>query len=247
MAEFAVLSSPLHVGEPLPRDLTAEPHQRVQAAGVAQECRVVAEAVAAVVAGGRVPLLWSGDCVAPLGVVAGLQRAGIDPVVVWLDGHADFNTATTSPSGYLPGMTLALLVGRGDPGPLGGLGLRPVPEDRVVLGGARDLDPPEEAALATSAITRVAVEDLRELPDGPVFLHVDADVVDPGDLPGMRFPAAGGPPLGAVAAAMGRVAATGRLAAVSIGVTLRADMIQADAALTAAATLRAALTAPPAP
>ncbi len=115
-----------------------------------------------------------------------------------------------------------------------------------MLGGARDLDPPEEAALATSRITRVAVEDLRELPDGPVFLHVDADVVDPGDLPGMRFPAAGGPSLAAVADAVGRVAATGRLAAACIGVTLRADQVQADAALAAVATLRAALTASPA-
>jgi len=244
MAEFEVLSSPVHVGEPLPRDLTAEPHRRLRAVGVEDECRGVAEAVAAVVAGARAPLLWSGDCVAPLGVVAGLQRAGVDPVVVWLDGHADFNTAATSPSGYLPGMTLALLVGRGDPAPLGGLGLRPVAEDRVVLGGARDLDPPEEAALATSRITRVAVEDLRDLPRGPVFLHVDADVVDPGDLPGMRFPAAAGPSLAAVAEALGRVAATGRLAAASIGVTLRADQAQADAALAAAATLRAALAAP---
>lgn len=242
MNDLEVLSSPVHVGEPLGRDLTGEPHRRLRAVGVEQECRVVAEAVAASVAAGRRPLLWSGDCVAPLGVVAGLQRAGMDPVVVWLDGHADFNTAATSPSGYLPGMSLALLVGCGDPAPLGGLGLRPVAEDRVVLAGARDLDPPEEAALATSRIVRVAVEDLGDLPEGPVFVHVDADVVDPGDLPGMRFPAAGGPSLASVADALRRVTATGRVAAASIGVTLRADQVQADAALAAATTLRAALT-----
>jgi len=37
MAEFEVLSSPEHVGEPPPRDLTAGPHRRLQAVGVQDE------------------------------------------------------------------------------------------------------------------------------------------------------------------------------------------------------------------
>jgi hypothetical protein len=44
-------------------------------------------------------------------VIAGLQRAGRDPRLVWLDAHGDFNTEASSPSGYLGGLPLALAVG----------------------------------------------------------------------------------------------------------------------------------------
>ena len=98
------------------------------------------------------------------------------------------------------------------------LGLRPVAESDVVLVDARDLDPPEAEYLGTSAIRRCAVADVstETLPDKPIYLHVDLDVVDPEDLPGLRFPAPGGPDLAAVGGALRRVLATGRVVAVGI-------------------------------
>ena len=48
-------------------------------------------------------------------------------------------------------------------------------------------------------------------------------MVDPEDLPGLLFPAPGGPSLAAVLDAVGRVLATGRVAAVGIGCTWRPE------------------------
>jgi arginase family enzyme len=36
-----------------------------------------------------------------------LQRAGLDPVLVWLDAHGDFNTWETPPSGFIGGMPMS--------------------------------------------------------------------------------------------------------------------------------------------
>jgi arginase len=96
------------------------------------------------------------------------------------------------------------------------LGLEPVPEQRVVLVDARDLDPPEAEYLDGAGITRCEVADLDEplLPEGPLYLHVDFDVIDGGELPGLLFPAPGGPSRKKVAKAIRRVLDTGRVVAV---------------------------------
>jgi arginase len=157
--------------------------------------------VAEAVAGEAGPVtVVSGDCATALGTVAGLQRAGMSPGIIWLDAHGDVQTPETTSSGYLAGMSLRLLAGHRPELIATALGLRPVPERGIVLVGARDLDPPEEAYLADSAITTCAVADLEgvPLPEGPLYVHVDMDVADPAELPGLRYPAPGG---GAAAAA----------------------------------------------
>ena len=157
------------------------------------------QAVAAAVARAARPLLLSGDCPAALGVVAGLQRRHRDVAVVWLDAHGDFNTPASTVSGYLGGMPLAMLTGRaaelfGDP-----LGLRPVADTGVLLADARDLDPAERDALAASQVRRVPADPaaitaaLAGLGRTPVYLHLDVDVIDSAQLPGLRFPAGPGP------------------------------------------------------
>jgi arginase family protein len=47
----------------------------------------VAGTVAAAARKGACPVVLSGDCTTALGTVAGLQRAGVEPGVVWLDAH----------------------------------------------------------------------------------------------------------------------------------------------------------------
>lgn len=161
------------------------------------------QAVAETVAQASRPLLLTGDCTTALGAVAGLQTRQ-DVAVVWLDGHGDFNTPATTITGYLAGMSLALLTGRapelfGDP-----LGLRPVAEADAVLVDARDLDPAERDALAASQVRRVPAEAdavrlaLGGLGDKPVYLHVDADIIDSTQAHGLRFPAGPGPALARV-------------------------------------------------
>jgi arginase len=180
----------------------------------------VADAVAAQVGAGRVPVVVSGDCTTSLGVVAGLQRAGHDPSVIWFDAHGDVQTPQTSSSGYLGGFPVRQLVGGSDRTAPERLGLRPVPERDVVLVDARDLDPPEAEYLARSGIRRVPVDRVSDV-GRPVYLHVDIDVTNPDDLPGLLFPAAGGPSLAAVTEAVRDIVAAGGVAAVGIACTYR--------------------------
>ena len=57
------------------------------------------------------------------------------------------------------------------------------------------------------------------LPGGPLYVHLDLDVVDPAPLPGLRFPAPGGPSPAQVTGALDTVLGTGRVAAIGVGCT----------------------------
>jgi arginase len=168
--------------------------------------------------GSSLAVVASGDCATALGTVAGLQRGGRNPSIVWLDAHGDVQTPETSSSGYLAGMPLRLLTGYRRELIAAALGLKPVPEHRMLLVGARDLDPPEEAYLAQSSIRRCEVADLHPavLPEGLLYVHVDMDVVDPADVPGLRYPTPNGPSLGTVAAAVSMLLGTGRVGAIGL-------------------------------
>jgi len=80
-----------------------------------------------------------------------------------------------------------------------GLGQAPVPADRIVLCGVRDLDPAEAEALDRSAATVIgaAIETLvylaNALDGAPVYVHLDLDVLDPSVMPA-EYPADGGLP-----------------------------------------------------
>lgn len=181
----------------------------------------VAEEVAG--AEGR-PLVASGDCTVALGTAAGLQRVHGDVSLVWFDAHGDVHTPETSASGYLGGMPLRMLIGDGDPTVAGALGLRPVPEERVLLVDGRDLDPPEAAYLRNGKVRRrevamLATANAGPLPPGPIFLHVDVDVVDAAELPGLRYPVAHGPKPASVQAALREVLATGRVVGIDLACT----------------------------
>src|SRR5829696_1184687 len=111
-------------------------------------------------AAGFFPLIVGGDCLVALGAVSGL----LDPpntAVAWIDAHGDFNTPETTISGYLGGMPLACIVGRG----LSDLReqcklITPVPERNVALIGVRDLDPAEERLLLESSVALVRGSEL---------------------------------------------------------------------------------------
>lgn len=182
---------------------------------VAALCEPVAAEVADQVAGGTRPAVVSGDCLLAEAVLAGLQKAGVDASVVWYDAHGDIHSAESSTSGYIGGMPLRQIIGTDTALLPDRLGLRPLPEDRVVLVDARDLDPAEAEFLASSRVRQCPVDDV-VLPDGPLLLHIDLDVIDKDDLPGMKFPVGGGPSYDAVIASVRRVIATGRVAALDI-------------------------------
>jgi arginase len=182
---------------------------------------VVAARVAAASRRGERCVVFSGDCTTSLGIVAGLQRGGVHPGVVWFDAHGDVQTPETTTSGYLGGMPLRLMMGYRPELLADRLGLHAVPEHEVLLVDARDLDPPEVDYLAEAPVGRAQVAEVVAdvLPERPLYVHVDLDVVDPEALPGLRFPATDGPSLDAVVAALDRVLDTGRVAALGLGCT----------------------------
>lgn len=178
------------------------------------------DSVADAVSKAASPVVISGDCTTALGTVAGLQRRGVDPAIVWFDAHGDVQTLETTTSGYIGGMPLRVLVGYRPELIADRLGLRALDESRAVLVDARDLDPAEAEYLAESGIRRYRLDEL-ELPDGPLVVHVDLDVVDKGDLPGLLFPVAGGPSMAAVLAKVMEIIATGSVVAVDLACTWR--------------------------
>ena len=147
---------------------------------------------------GKTPLVLSGNCSTALGGVYGVQDDDSrEPFgVIWFDAHGDINTPETSTSGFLDGMSLAMLTGRCWRPAISELlsrHFRFVPEENVVLAGVRDLDPAEEEALNGSRV-RVArggdgertlrdlereMESMRAIEDvGRVYVHLDCDVLD---------------------------------------------------------------------
>jgi arginase len=158
------------------------------------------------------PLIFAPDCVSALGIMKGLERQS--PDVVWLDAHGDFNTPQTTPSGFLGGMPLAALVGRGNEALMQGLQLVPISESRVTLSDARNLDPGESQLLQSSAVTHLnLISDLEKVnwSGKPVYLHLDTDVVDPTDMPTLHYPEPNGPSLEAVASVVKHIARSSRL------------------------------------
>jgi arginase len=154
---------------------------------------------------GAFPLILSGNCNTAVGSVAGLGAA--ETGVVWFDSHGDFNTPETTTSGFLDGMALAMLTGRCWRGLMDEVpGFTPIAEDRVVLVGARDLDPPEADALARSRIVPISATSIRERDAGQlssslgalsrrvqrIYVHIDLDVLDPAAGRANAFAAADG-------------------------------------------------------
>lgn len=181
----------------------------------------LAAAVAAEAGRAGRPVVMSGDCMTALGTMSGLQRAGVQAGIVWFDAHGDVQTLETTTSGYLGGLPLRLLMGYRPELIAARLGLRAVPEHQVALVDARDLDPPEVSYLAGAQIRRSEVGELDAagLPGGPLYVHLDLDVIDSGQLPGLRFPAPGGPSPAQVTGALSALLGTGRVAAIGVACT----------------------------
>jgi arginase len=168
---------------------------------------------------GQQPIALGGDCCQSIAVLAGLARAGVRPVLLWLDAHGDFNTHETTISGFVGGMPLAMLTGRGRQDLLEAAGLEPVPDRDVVLCDARNLDPAEAVALRTSAITHIpSISDaVAVLPaDRPVYVHIDVDIVNGRELQKTLYPEPGGPSGADVARALTHLRDTRDVAAVSM-------------------------------
>ena len=242
---------PYHHAEPLPKLADAFPADDAvivsKGPAGAMIVRLYDQVAARVAASDDPVVVASGDCTTSLGIVAGLQRRALAPGVIWLDAHGDFHTPRTTRSGYLGGMALAMLAGRAGASLAQSIGLRPIADDACVLAGARDLDPGELDNLAASAVRRVddvAALAHAPLPPSPWYVHLDVDVIDPSELPPLRFPAPRGPSANAVAAPLRALAARGTIAALGLACTLTPKAFEQAGALARIAPLIDAAFAP---
>jgi arginase len=165
----------------------------------------VEEEVSRVRVDGGFPFILAGNCNSSLGTVAAIST-GAPAGIVWFDAHGDFNTPETSISGLLEGMSLAMVTARH------------VPEESVVLAGVRDLDPLEKIRVDNSRLTVVPSGrlDRTALPSGPVYVHLDLDVLDPAVSPGVNSQAPGGLSVVEVEEALRQVFGRTDVAALSI-------------------------------
>jgi arginase len=142
-------------------------------------------------AGGDRPLLFAGDCAIAATTLRTVLRHRPEAMVLWLDAHPDFNTPATTSTGYLGGMGLSAACGRWDCGLLHDEpALDP---SRVVMCGARDIDPGELIELEAAGVMRIEEPSLiaEALNGRAVFVHVDVDVLDP-EVLRTRWPVPGG-------------------------------------------------------
>lgn len=198
--------------------IAAGPGSGDQTESLAPIHQELAEIVSGVVTDGNRPFAILGDCCQTIPVMAGLERSGIKPALIWLDSHGDFNTWETSPSGFLGGMPLAMLTGRGDQRMMQAVCLSPIEDGRVVLCDGRDLDPGERILVEASGINFVenlADLDPEALPPGPLYVHFDSDILDATDAPAFLYPVSGGPSADEMRQALEKLMATGRVVAIS--------------------------------
>ena len=231
-----LIVTPWHLDEhipafPIPATVTETIRPALPAGPAPGRMTLLYQAVADAVTRATRPLLLSGDCPTALGAVAGLQRRYRDLAVVWLDAHGDFNTPAITISGYLGGMPLAMLTGRAPELFCDALGLRPVADTDVVLADARDLDPAEHEALTASQVHRVPADPaaitaaLAGIGRTPVYLHLDVDVIDSAQLPGLRFPSGPGPSIAQIEECLAAVCTTADVKAACIACALLPDRI----------------------
>jgi arginase len=198
---------------------------------IADLCSELAARVAAAVTAGYLPLVLGGDHSIAMGSVGGSSR-GRSLGLIWIDAHADFNTAETSPSGNIHGMPLAALTGRGHPRLITlGSDIPAISPEHVAIVGVHSVDPQEREALYESGILTFTMHDIdrrgiaavmeeaiARITSGTDGFHIsfDLDVVDPREAPGVGTPVPGGISYREAHLAMEMLAQTGKLCSLDL-------------------------------
>jgi len=183
------------------------------------------EAVHAELGLGRLPIVLGGDHCLGLGSISAVARhcreAGKRLRVLWLDAHADFNTAELTPSGNIHGP--AELTGIGGHTPA-------ITPDVVRQIGIRSVDPGEKRFVHAVGLEvfdmryidemgmRHTMEQALMALDDNTHLHVsfDVDFLDPEIAPGVGTTVPGGPTYREAQLCMEMIADTGRLASLDL-------------------------------
>jgi arginase len=205
---------------------------------VVQWNQLLHDAMFAELQAGHLPVMLGGDHSLGIGSISAVARHCRQQSkklrVLWFDAHADFNTATLTPSGNIHGMPVACLCGQGPDG-LVGIGgfshaqpaLNPKELRQI---GIRSVDAGEKKLVRNMGIEvfdmryidemgmRHAMELALALVDKNTHLHVslDVDFLDPDIAPGVGTTVRGGPTYREAQLCMEMVADTGRLSSLDI-------------------------------
>jgi arginase len=153
-------------------------------------------------------LVLGGDCSVVLGCLSGMRRKRARIGLVYVDAHGDFATPALSHTGSAASMCLALAVGHGDSVLARLDGDTPLtrPEDLVLIGRRDDADASgyDEEALRAGGVldlpqatirdrgiadvALLALERVTQTDIDGFWIHVDADVIDPGEVPAVDSP-----------------------------------------------------------
>ena len=141
---------------------------------------------------GSFPIVLAGNCNAQVGVAAGMSSSVQDYELIWFDAHSDLDSPDEATSGYFDGMGVSMLTGESWRALMATVpGYKPVPLDKVIYCGVRDLSDGQRMKLKKSMARviygstnqRVYYADrLRELLDGTsesnCLIHIDLDCLD---------------------------------------------------------------------
>jgi arginase len=205
---------------------------------VAQWNRLLHDAMLGELQAGHLPVMLGGDHCLGIGSISAVAKhckaVGKKLRVLWFDAHADFNTATLTPSGNIHGMPVACLCGQGprELVEIGGFshGAPALKAKELRQIGIRSVDPGEKKLMHDMGIEvfdmryidemgmRSAMELALALVDKNTHLHVslDVDFLDPDIAPGVGTTVRGGPTYREAHMCMEMVADTGRLSSLDI-------------------------------
>lgn len=174
---------------------------------------------------GATPIFVGGDCATSLaGLGAAVEKHGAENLaVLWIDAHPDMQHPSTSPSGAASGMTLRHALGDGHEDLTA---KHPALAERVLLVGAREIDPEEDAEIERLGI-RTFQPAMAEPGDfGPaleavsdashVYVHIDLDALDPAEFSSVHSSVPFGLSLGELTAMLRAVLAERPLAGAAI-------------------------------
>jgi arginase len=176
------------------------------------------------------PLILTGDCSTVLATIAGLRRYFRHVSLIYMDRDADLNTPASTSSGYLDGMVISHVTGRGAAELVRFWGEPPlVREPDIALFGLERLDPAEEELLRTSPLRRYLADEIKRI--GPsaaaqgavdrihskgyeCVLHLDVDVI--ASFQATDYPGTGGLSLDEVREALSVFVRQNHLAAIEV-------------------------------
>jgi arginase len=202
---------------------------------VVQWNQLLHDAMYAELKDGRLPIMLGGDHCLGIGSISAVAKhcreTGKKLRVLWFDAHADFNTATLTPSGNIHGMPVACLCGHGPQALIEIGGHVPALNAKDIRQiGIRSVDEGEKRLVHDAGIEvfdmryidemgmRHAMELALALVDANTHLHVslDVDFLDPSIAPGVGTTVRGGPTYREAQLCMEMIADTGRLASLDL-------------------------------